>query len=275
MTARTALNNAFQFVLTAVFQAIMHFGPQPVYINWGETRTIPAILEYRHYFQNQKEYQEKEYLRQHFDLGILLYEASNHEANIYQGELTRYTITGTVTGDMELVARNHNLDAYHAKAAIRLWLIFTNRRDIFHRLAQVSVAQINHLKDEEVDELYHLVNNRQCSLCPSDDTSSEHSDEVYFPPTPEDEPLFLQHPPAAPTNPPQPPPEWLNHPTSIIVIDEEEVLEQFDPYHADGEHSPPTHTESLDFIHYDPIRDLSDDDSDDNNFPPVEDYFDF
>src|SRR3954466_11485069 len=120
MTARTALNNAFQFVLTAVFQAMMHFGPQPVYINWGEDRAIPAIAEYRRYFLNQKEYQEREYLIQHLDLGLFLYQAALYAANTYQGELVRWTMIGTITGDMELIVREQGLEAYHSKAVIHL-----------------------------------------------------------------------------------------------------------------------------------------------------------
>src|SRR3954469_13148242 len=129
MTSCQALTNAYQFVITAILYALMNFGPQPVYIDWQEEQPFNAITEYRHYFEHKKEYQEREYLIQHFDLGLYLYQAALDAVQRHRGELIRWTISGSIMGDMENIAREQNLDIYHTKAAIRLWLIFSDKKE--------------------------------------------------------------------------------------------------------------------------------------------------
>src|SRR4051794_6542262 len=261
MTTRAAFNSAFRFILAAIFYASVNQGPTPIYINWGEHRPMYAIAEYKQYFQNQKEYQEKEYLLQHFDLGVHLHEAAKeYIQTTYRGPLTQGTMTGTLTGDMCKIAKEvMNLNDYYTKAVTRLWLIFVENKALLYKITKVSVARINHLRDEEVGHLFEVVNEQNldyCPYCPTEDAwpvseeSSDSSDDLFmFPMTPEQSPV--QIPPSSPsvseaTTYLPSITEVLAHPEgymvaedhepfrfvpNITVIDMEETLQEFDPYY--------------------------------------------
>lgn len=255
MTTRAAVQTAFQIILAAIYYATIGQGPNSVYINWEEHRPLHAIQEYQKYFQAQREYQEKEYLLHHFNLGVhLLFAAEEYTRTIYSGPLSHGTMTGTITGDMYKVAKEvAHLSDYHAKAAVRLWLIFSENQEVLHRITQVSVAQFVHLKEEEVGHLYEVVNEQNLDWCPycqedqEDTTTDEEGDLFIFPMSPEPTPTpseattylptveeVLTHPPYANT-----PDGYItveDHEPfrfvpNVTVIDMEETLKEFDPYY--------------------------------------------
>lgn len=270
MTTRTAIQTAFQIILAAIFYATTGQGPTPVRINWDEERPMYMIQEYNRYFQYQREYQEKEYLLIHYNLGVKLFHAAEeYSRTAYEGPLIGGTMTGTIEGDMYKTAKEvAGLSDYHAKAAVRLWLMFYDNPEVLYKVTRVSVAQVVHLKEEEVGHLYEAITGQRLDYCPlcaehHPETSDDEEESLFeFPMSPDITPRpsptiseattylpsvteVLTHPPYANSTDghimatPQvieddhEPVRFIN---PITVIDMQEIYEMFDPlYDSDQE----------------------------------------